>query len=164
MSTTFWIMIGIASVMTTVAYLKSPSLPLEGLRDGGEMFWGILPTMVLAFIAAGMISKVMPREFLARWMGDESGLRGLVVGAVAGSITPGGPFIQFPIVVALLKSGAGVGPLMAYISAWSLLGINRLLVYEIPLLGSKLALCRIMASLVFPIVIGMITRVLWARI
>ena len=77
-----------------------------------------------------MISKVLPRELMTRWLGDESGFRGLVIAAIAGSLTPGGPFVQFPIVAALLKSGAGIAPLMTYISAWSLLGINRLFIFQ----------------------------------
>ena len=44
-----------------------------------------------------------------------------------------------------------------------LLGLNRILVYEIPMLGWKLALSRIAASLIFPIIIGLITRFLWLK-
>ncbi len=128
------------------------------------MFWNIFPALVLAFIAAGMISKILPREIMSRWLGEESGLPGLVLATLAGSLTPGGPFVQFPIVAALLKSGAGVAPVMAYISAWSLLGMNRFLIYELPLLGWKLSLSRLSASLLFPIIIGLLTRFLWVRL
>ena len=127
------------------------------------MFWGIFPALVFAFIAAGMIGKVLPRDLMTRLLGEESGLLGLITGTAAGALTPGGPFVQFPIVAALLKSGAGVAPLMAYISAWSLLGINRFLIYEVNLLGWRLALCRMAASLLFPMIIGVLTRMLWMR-
>jgi len=106
---------------------------------------------------------VMPRELLTRWLGEESGMMGLIIATIAGSLTPGGPFVQFPIVAALLKSGAGIAPLMSYISAWSLLGLNRFLIYEVPLLGWKLAVSRMAASLIFPVIIGMITRFIWMR-
>lgn len=163
MKITGLVMAMLAGVLTFLAYMKDPHLPLEGLKDGWKLFWGIFPALVMAFIAAGMIGKVLPREALTGLLGEESGMRGLVIGTVAGALTPGGPFVQFPIVAALLKSGAGVAPLMAYITSWSLLGINRFLIYEISLLGWKLATCRMVASLIFPIIIGILTRMIWVR-
>jgi uncharacterized membrane protein YraQ (UPF0718 family) len=112
MNVTSWIMLFLVGVLTLMAYVKNPSLPMEGLKAGGKLFWDILPAVILAFVVAGMITKVLPHEFLTQWMGEGSGFRGLVVASVAGSLTPGGPFIQFPIVAALLKSGAGIAPLM----------------------------------------------------
>jgi len=158
------IMFLMAGGLTMLAYIKDPNLPLEGLKDGGRLFLDILPALILAFIAAGMIGKILPRELMTRWLGEGSGMRGLCIATVAGTATPGGPFVQFPIVAALLKSGAGIAPLMAYISAWSLLGFNRFLIYEVPLLGWKLSLSRMAASLIFPIIIGLLTRVIWVRI
>lgn len=163
MKITVVVMFLLAGATTICAYIKDHSLPLEGLKAGGKMFWNIFPALVFAFIAAGMISKILPRELMSRWLGEESGLRGLIIATIAGSITPGGPFVQFPIVAALLKSGAGVAPVMAYISSWSLLGVNRFLIYEIPLLGWKLSLARMSACLFFPIIIGLLTRFLWVR-
>ena len=164
MNITIVIMFILAGSLTTIAFIKGRHLPLEGLQNGGRLFLDILPTLCLAFIAAGMISIVMPRELLTRWLGEESGMSGLIIATIAGSLTPGGPFVQFPIVAALLKSGAGIAPLMSYISAWSLLGVNRFLIYEVPLLGWKLALSRMAASLIFPVIIGMITRFIWMKI
>ncbi|MBW1711405.1 MAG: permease [Deltaproteobacteria bacterium] len=161
---TLLIMLVLVCVLIVTAYIKDPSLPVEGFKAGGKLFLDILPTLVIAFIAAGMITQVLPRELMTRWLGEESGISGLLIATLAGAVTPGGPFVQFPIVAALLKAGAGVAPLMAYISAWSLLGVNRFLVYEVPLLGWKLALSRITVSLIFPVIIGLMTRFIWARL
>jgi len=161
---TVWIMLAIAGGLTILAYTKDPALPLEGLKDGGKLLLNILPALLLAFIAAGMISKVLPRELMTRLLGEDSGFRGLCIASVAGAVTPGGPFVQFPIVAALLKSGAGIAPLMTYISAWSLLGLNRFLIYEVSLLGWKLACSRMIASLIFPILIGLLTRFIWTKL
>lgn len=163
MKITVIVIMMLAIILTIVAYVKDPRLPVEGLKDGWKLFWDIFPALVFAFILAGMIGKVLPRDLMIRLLGEESGMRGLITGTIAGAITPGGPFVQFPIVAALLKSGAGVAPLMAYISAWSLLGINRFLIYEVNMLGWKLATFRMAICLVFPIIIGILTRILWVR-
>jgi len=161
---TVFIMLGLAGTLTFLAYLKGPHLPWQGVQNGARLLLSILPTLLLAFVAAGMISIVLPRELMTRWLGDESGLRGLILATFAGSVTPGGPFVQFPIVATLLESGAGVAPLMAYISAWSLLGMNRFLIYEIPLLGWKLSVSRLAVSLIFPVIIGLLTRLVYLRL
>ena len=164
MNITLLIMFILTATMTVIAYKKSPELPLQGALAGGKLFLNIFPAMALGFILAGMITVALPKEVMSRWLGEGSGIRGILLGTLAGTLTPGGPFIQFPIVAALLKAGAGVAPLVAYISAWSLTALNRFLIYEIPLLGTKLALCRMAVSLVFPIVIGWLTRLLWVRL
>ncbi len=164
MKFTIGVMSLLAGALTVIAYSKDHRFPLEGLKAGGKLFWDIFPAMILAFIAAGMITKVFPRELLTKWLGEHSGMQGLIIATFAGALTPGGPFIQFPIVAALLRGGAGIAPIAAYISAWSLLGFNRFLVYELPLLGWKLAFSRMAASMIFPIVIGILTRFLWIRL
>jgi uncharacterized membrane protein YraQ (UPF0718 family) len=163
-SMTLIIMLLFTLILTLIAYRKAPGLPLEGLKDGGRLFLGILPTMVVAFIAAGMIGQVLPREILTRWLGEESGLRGLIIATLGGSITPGGPFIQFPLVAALFKAGAGVAPIMAFITSWSLLSVNRFLIWEIPLLGWRLATARILASLIIPFAVAVLTRFIYQRL
>ncbi len=161
---TLMAMLIFAGALTFIAYRKDPDIALQGLKDGGELFWDILPYMVIAFIAAGMIGQVLPRELMTRWLGEESGLRGLFIATFAGAVTPGGPFVQFPIVAMLYKSGAGIAPLMAYVTSWSLIGVNRFLIYEVPLLGWRLALSRFVVSLIFPIAIGLITRFVYVRL
>jgi uncharacterized membrane protein YraQ (UPF0718 family) len=161
---TIIIMVLFAGILTILAYQKGPSVALAGLKSGGNLFLDILPAMIFAFIAAGMMMQVLPRDLLTKWLGEGSGARGLIIATVAGAVTPGGPFIQFPIVAALYKAGAGIAPIITYITAWSLLGMNRFLIYEIPMLGPKLSIMRMLVSLIFPVIIGWITKVLLTRL
>lgn len=161
---TVLIMLALAVGLMVVAYLKDPGLPLEGFKDGWKMFFKICPVMIIAFIAAATLSKIIPTELMTQWLGEDSGFRGLAIATLAGSLTPGGPFVQFPIIAALYKSGVAVGPLMTYISAWALLGVNRFLIFEVSILGWKLSLCRIGVSLCFPFMIGFLTQIVWNRL
>jgi hypothetical protein len=47
-----------------------------------------------------------------------------------GSVTPGGPMTHFPII------GLGVGPLVFYLTASSLFGLQRIIMWEIPFFGA----------------------------
>ncbi|MFH0765274.1 MAG: permease, partial [Calditrichota bacterium] len=140
----------LASLATIVAWRRSGQVALAGLKEGGNLFLTILPNLVFGFILAGMAVVLVPRELVSRWVGEGSGVKGLVAGTLLGAFTPGGPFAQFPLVASLFKMGAGVGPLAAYLSSWSLLGVNRIIVYEWPFLGAKFTMSRIVVSLLAP--------------
>ena len=44
---------------------------------------------------------------------------------------------HFPVIASLFKMGVGIGPLVAYLSAWSLFGLQRVIMWEIPFLGGQ---------------------------
>lgn len=157
-------MLTLAAIFTALAYHKSPDLAREGFQTAWGLFLFILPNLVVGLTLGGMIQVLMPRELLASWAGEDSGFTGLAIATVAGALTPGGPFVQFPLVASLWKAGTGVGPVTAYISAWSLLGFQRILVYEAPILGWRFALTRISVSLVLPILAGYATSFAFKRI
>src|SRR3989338_9420730 len=102
----------------------------QALASGAGLFLGVLPNLILGFALAGFLHVLLPAELISRWMGQESGVRGLLIGTGAGMLTPGGPFTHFPILASFLAKGASGGPVCAYIAAWALIGLNRILVWE----------------------------------
>jgi uncharacterized membrane protein YraQ (UPF0718 family) len=96
-------------------------------------------------------------------VGAESGFKGILIGTCLGAVAPGGPFIQFPIVAAMFKAGVHIGPLIAYLTAWALIGVNRVIVFEIPLLGFKITFTRLICSFIFPIIIGYFAKFVYVR-
>ena len=151
-----WLIVGTLVGIAAVLAWRSggPQRVGEALTSATELFIGVLPNLILGFTLAGFLHVLLPRELIGAWMGAESGFRGLVVGSVAGMLTPGGPFTHFPILASFLSKGAGVGPICAYISAWALIGLNRFIVWEYPILGPKVSLVRFAVCVAFPPVIG----------
>jgi hypothetical protein len=107
-----------------VAYLKDPGLPWIGARNGLAMLWFVLPRLVPALLLAGMLQVLVPQETVSRYLGREGGFRGILIASAAGVLTPGGPMVTVPFLVALANSGAAVAPLVAYMTSWSLLGCS----------------------------------------
>ena len=125
------------------------------------MFWDIGPNLLVGFALAGIVQVLVPNEAVARLLGEGSGLKGILIATFAGAVAPGGPYINIPLVASFYKSGAAVGPLAAFLTAWGLIPINRTIVYELPLLGSQFTFARYIASLAFPIIIGFVTPLLF---
>lgn len=129
---------------------------LSGLTEGGSIMLGVLPQLLVGFALAGFVTVLVPSEVVGRLVGEHSGLPGIAIATVAGIVTPGGPFLQFPLVVALEKAGAAYGPLAAYITAWALLSAHRFFVWEFPLLPAPFALARWGFSLLLPVAAGLL--------
>lgn len=148
---------GFVIVMSLIALAQGgPAKALDGYRVGAELALSVLPQVTLGFLLAGLITVVVPPDLIGRWIGEESGVGGVVIATAAGMLTPGGPFLQFPLVAALGRGGAGIGPLAAYLTAWSLLGLNRTIVWEIPLLGPSFTVARWAVSIAVPVLVGLV--------
>ena len=80
--------------------------------------------------------------------------------SVAGVLTPGGPMVSVPLLVVLANSGMALGPLVAYMTSWSLFGIQRIIAWEAPLMGWRFVLVRVVPSLAFPVIAGWLVK-LW---
>ena len=155
----------VAAVLALAAiYIKSPAAAQRGLNATGSLILEITPRMIAAFTLAGLFQAIVPEELIVRWMGHGSGLRGILIGMSLGGITPGGPMTHFPVIASLFKMGVGIGPLVAYLSAWSLFGLQRVIMWKIPFLGPKVVAIRIAVSFLFPLVAGWLCELVWDRL
>lgn len=131
-----------------------------GVTEGAALVLSVAPQLALGFLMAGMATVLVPSSAIAGLVGEGSGFQGLLIATGAGAVTPGGPFLQFPLVAALMRSGASEGNVAAYLTAWSLLGMQRVLVWELPVLGPTFATVRWTASLLLPIMVGLLVPVI----
>jgi uncharacterized membrane protein YraQ (UPF0718 family) len=114
----------------------------------------ILPRIALAILTAGFLGAILPGELIASVIGAESGAEGILIASLVGGFTPGGPIVSFPIVVILRDAGAGLPQLVAFLTAWSVFAIHRVLIYEATLMGWHFSRMRLFASLTLPPVAG----------
>jgi uncharacterized membrane protein YraQ (UPF0718 family) len=139
------------------------------LRDGTDkfttilskdlwLFTGMLPKMAAGCMIAAFVTRLLPREVVARVVGGESGVLGLVIAMVMGAVLPGGPLTIYPVAGAFLLLGADVGTAVAFITAWNLLGYNRALIWELPFFGPDFVFWRIVIALPLPIIAGLMAR------
>jgi Predicted permeases len=119
-----------------------------------EQFAMLLPRMIMALFAAGFIATLIPSAFISKYLGPESGFLGIFIGAAAGLTVPAGPVIAFPIAAVFAKSGASDAALVAFITSWSVFAMHRILIYEIPMLGTGFLRVRIVSAIITPFLAG----------
>jgi len=153
----------IAVALLVLAYQKGGGEHILGLKMAGNLLLQVVPILIFAFIVAGMIQVLIPSEMLSRWIGAGSGFRGLLIGTVIGGLAPGGPYVNLPIVAALLRTGASIGTMVAFLTGWSLWAIARLPL-EFGLLGWKFTLIRLACTFFFPPIAGFMANKLFSGV
>jgi uncharacterized membrane protein YraQ (UPF0718 family) len=157
---------------TVIAALGLAAGALVYWRDGADkalhiltadltLFGEILPKVFAGCLLGGFIALLVPRETVARRVGGESGMLGLVIASAAGLILPGGPYTIYPVAGAFLAAGADVGAAIAFVTSWTLLGYTRALVWEMPFFGTEFVLWRILITLPLPVLAGLLARIAW---
>jgi len=151
----------LACSLLFIGYLRGHGEHITGVKLTLGMLVQILPLLCFAFIVAGMVQVLLPRELISRWIGLESGMRGIFIGTIAGGFSPGGPYVSLPIVAGLLRSGAGAGTMVAFLTGWSLWAVSRLPM-EIGIMGWKFTLIRLACTFFFPPIAGIIANIFFA--
>lgn len=158
-SALFWLLAVIATVLGIVCYFAlGPEAFATAIANDRKLLAGLLPRLVAAQIIAGLVWELMPRERLMRLLGTGEGKHGLILAAAAGSATPGGPASAFAVLAVLASKGTERGLLIAYITSWALLGIQRIIVWQVPFMGLGFALLFFIVCLPLPLLAGAIAR------
>ena len=134
----------------------------QGAMNGGKLILHEFWLLAAAFLCAGLIQALVKQDMITRWLGSESGCRGILLACLGGALIPGGPYVYYPIAAALLKTGAGLGVLVAFVSAKNLWSLSRLPM-EVALLGPELTWSRFLVTLIIPPLLGFITELIFGR-
>lgn len=113
-------------------------------------FVNLMPRLAVGIIGAGFLARVLPQDLVSALLGPGSGLLGIAGASLAGALTPGGPVVGFALGSAALRAGAGLPQIVAFVTAWSLYTLNRVLVWEIPFMPMRFVVLRVLVSLPFP--------------
>jgi uncharacterized membrane protein YraQ (UPF0718 family) len=152
----------VAVVLLYIGYQRGGGEHLIGLKSAGNLLLQIIPLLVLAFIVAGMVQVLVPVEWISRWIGTESGLRGILIGTLMGGIAPGGPYVSMPVAAGLLRVGASTGTMVAFLTSWSLWAVTRLPM-EIGIMGWRFTLIRLACTFFFPPIAGLLANLFFSR-
>jgi uncharacterized membrane protein YraQ (UPF0718 family) len=155
----FWIVAFLTALSGVACYLvRGHEVFFATFKTDLELVAMITPRLGAALLIAAAIQVLLPRDKVARWLGDQAGVKGMLIAMGAGMVTPGGPMTSFPVVNALHQAGTGRGALVAYLTSWSTQGFQRILMWELPMMGLEFAAFRFLVSLPLPLVAGMISR------
>lgn len=155
----FLILIAATLMAALMVALQSGTAHMIGIALGALGFLAVLlPKISAGVVIAAVIPVLIPREQISRWIGHESGLRGVIFAAMAGALLPGGPSMAYPLTASLLASGADIGTSLAFVTGWSLFNLNRTLIWELSFLPPEFVTLRVLLCLPMPVLLGLAAR------
>ncbi|OGO21662.1 MAG: hypothetical protein A2Z28_08560 [Chloroflexi bacterium RBG_16_51_9] len=142
-------------IAVVAAFLKGGvQLTWQGLVQTGRLLETVWLRLPLGFALGGLIQVLVPRAVIARWLGPASGAKGILIGSYTGIVMAGAPYVMLPVVASLYLAGAGAGPIIALLTGQALLGIQNLIVWQIPFLGVGLPLSKYIVCLFIVPLVG----------
>lgn len=159
------ILVGLLLIaITATLWIGGWQLTVFGFEQTGQLFHTVWLRLLLGFILGGLVQVLIPRALIAKWLGPASGMKGIFIGSYIGIIIPGGPYINLPIIASIYRAGAGAGPVIALLTGRALLGLQMLVVWQIPILGVEIPLARYIAGLFLPPIVGLAGRAVFQLI
>ena len=113
-----------------------------------------LPTLLIIW-TIGFLLALLPPEVISRTIGREAGFKGVVLAGIVGSIVLIQAFIAFPLAGSLLRGGANLSAIAAFVTTLVMVGVVTLPL-EAKYFGKKFTFWRNFLSFLFALIIALI--------
>ena len=154
------VMFAAAALLTLAANKRvGPEQTRQGLAEGLRLLRMMGPSLLPAFLIVGLLDARISPELISAWLGQEAGLQAIVIAIAAGVLVAGPPYVIFPIIGGLFRAGAGLGPCVAFVTAWSIANLS-LFPFELPLMGPRFTALRLSLTCLLPLLAGLAASVL----
>jgi uncharacterized membrane protein YraQ (UPF0718 family) len=140
----------------------NPDIGIKSFKITWSNTLEMLSVLPPIFILLGLLDVWISRETMIKYMGDKSGLIGILFAFLLGAMAAGPLYAAFPIAGVLLKKGSKLSNVFIFIGAWSTTKIPQLL-FEVSALGLKFTLTRLILDIFGIAAIAIITENLLSK-
>lgn len=152
-----WVPVFALSLVSGFLLVRFP----QSQKSFNENFYSYTMEMLTVFPAVlvlmGLLTVFISKEFISRYLGEGSGLRGFAVAVFLGTLPTGPLYVAFPLASALKKKGARTANLVIFLSSWACIKLPQELA-ELRFLGPDFMLTRLILTLVAVVVMGLIVE------
>ena len=138
------------------AWRTHPQKAMQALTSAGSLFLSVTVLIVAVFALVGLIQIWVGRELIARTLGREGGLKGLLIAVGCGALLVGPPYVIFPLLMSLKRLGARWAVVATVLAAYALK--PQMLPIEAEFLGISFALVRGCLTLLLAIPLGLLVE------
>ncbi len=132
----------------------------RALHISWEYFQELVFILPAVMILMGLFAVWVRRETVVKYLGKESGLPGLMISILLGTLPTGPLYVAFPLAAMLLKKGARLANVMVFLSAWACIKLPQELM-ELQFLGWKFTLLRLGLTVALVMPMGIVAETLY---
>ena len=137
----------IAIIPVTVALsLSFPDKGEKVVEVSWKFFLEMLYILPAVLVLMGLFAVWVSRDVVVKYLGEGSGIKGLLLSMVLGALPTGPMYVAFPMGGMLIKKGARVANVMAFFSAWACIKLPQEMV-EFQFMGWRFAVTRLLITI-----------------
>lgn len=144
-------------VLNGILIVLWPDIGVKSLMITKTNLIDMLSVIPPIFILLGLLDVWVKRETMVKYMGEGSGLIGVLMAFFIGSAAAGPLYGAFPVAGVLLKKGSKLSNVFIMMGAWSTTKIP-LLLFEASAMGVKFTVIRFLLDIVGIAVIAYFTE------
>lgn len=142
--------------------LYSQDRATDALKASGDYLMEMILIIPPVFLLMGLIEVWVPKNKIKEWIGNRSGIKGMAIAFLPGTLPTGPLYVAFPLAATMLRKGASVKNVVIFLGAWAALKIPQLMV-EIEFLGASFALLRFALTAFVLVISAMIMDMYFKR-
>lgn len=135
------------TVLNIAILIFFPQLGTKSVQLTWSNLLEMLSILPPIFVLLGLLDVWVKKETMIKYMGENSGLTGVLIAFFLGSAAAGPLYAAFPVAGVLLKKGSKLSNVFIMIGAWSTTKIP-LILFETSALGFKFMILRLVMNIV----------------
>ena len=144
---------GLLGIFLLISLIKSKEKTKKAFKVAGKGLLKSAPSLLTVLGIVGLTLGILTPETISNMVGAEAGFTATIIAAVLGAITLIPSLVAFPLAGSLLRSGATVTTISAFITTLVMVGIVTAPM-EIKTLGKKFTLMRNGLGFLFALLIA----------
>ncbi|MGB9749627.1 MAG: permease [Caldisericia bacterium] len=115
-----WAIEIIILIIAIILVFLNPSKVGSSLISATKTYLNLLPIIISVVLLSSLISVTVSKEKIKKIIGKRSGLIGILVGAIFGTLMVGPAYVFYPFFKELRDKGAGANIIATTIGAWAI--------------------------------------------
>ncbi len=145
------------AILTGVLFMFNQELWKKAAEITSNSMLEMIAILPPVFILLGLLDVWIPKETMIKFLGEHSGILGVLISFIMGSAAAGPLYGAFPVAAVLMKKGAKFSNILIFIGAWSTTKIPMFM-FEITSLGPRFAITRLIVDIVGIMIIAYVIQ------
>lgn len=158
-----FILYGISLFLLLLSFIKDKSKTKKAVIRAAKSLENIMPQFLGIVLIVGIMLAALKPETISSIIGNKSGVLGVFISALVGSIAMMPTFVAFSTANMLLENGAGFAQVGALVSTLTLIGIVTIPL-EAKYIGKKAAFLRNILAFFFSLLVGFVVGQVMVRL
>jgi len=142
-----------------ISFFKSKEKTSKVVKIAFKSLVNTAPYIIITIVIIGIMQGFIPNSLIAEYLGEKSGISGVLLASLIGAILYIPAFVSFPLVASIIEKGASVMIGAAFITSLTMIGFTSLPL-EIKEFGAKFTALRNVLSFAAAILIAVLIGVL----